>query len=83
MKQIFTATEARQNFFEILKIVEKGKEAIIVKKDEDKRFKLILAEKEKQPNKVAIVKKMGKIGLKTMSVRKMKEIISTLHDIDI
>lgn len=81
---IFTATEARQNFFELLRMAEEGKEPIVVKKDKNIRFKMtMIKEKKKEKNIDKILKEMGEIGLKTMSVKKMKKIILTLHDIKI
>ena len=81
---VFTATEARQNFFELLRMVEEGKEPIVVKKDKNIRFKMtMIKEKRKEKNIDKILKEMGDIGLKTMPWKKMKKIILTLHDIKI
>ncbi|MEK7634085.1 MAG: type II toxin-antitoxin system prevent-host-death family antitoxin [Patescibacteria group bacterium] len=81
---VFTATEARQNFFELLRMAEEGKEPIVVKKANNIRFKMtMIKEKRKKKNIDKILKEMGEIGLKTMPWRKMKKIILTLHDIKI
>lgn len=81
---VFTATEARQNFFELLRMAEEGKEPIVVKKDKNIRFKMtMIKEKRKEKNIDKILKEMGEIGLKTMPWKKMKKIILTLHDIKI
>lgn len=81
---IFTATEARQNFFELLRMAEAGKEPIVTKKNNSVRFKMtIIKEKRKGKNINKILKEMGDIGLKTMPLKKMKKIILTLHDIKI
>jgi len=83
-KMVFTATEARQNFFELLRMAEKGKEPIVVKKDKNIRFKMTMIKgKKKEKNIDKILKEMGDIGLKTMPWKKMKKIILTLHDIKI
>lgn len=81
---VFTATEARQNFFELLRMVEEGKEPIVVKKDKNIKFKMTMIKgKKKEKNIDKILKEMGDIGLKTMPWKKMKKIILTLHDIKI
>ncbi len=81
---VFTATEARQNFFELLRMAEKGKEPIVVKKDKNIRFKMTMIKEKKQKRNIdKILKEMGEIGLKTMPWKKMKKIILTLHDIKI
>lgn len=80
---VYNATSARQNFFELLKAVEEGKEAIIVKKDRDVRFKVSLVPKAKKYSKVRIAKEMSKIGLPTGPWKEMEKIISTLHDVKV
>ena len=81
---VFTATEARQNFFELIRMAEKGKEPIVVKKDKNIRFKMTMIKEKKQKRNIdKILKEMGEIGLKTMPWKKMKKIILTLHDIKI
>lgn len=77
----FNATEARQNFFQLLKLVEKGDEAIIVKKDQDLRFKIILDNKAKSTNKELLLKEIRHLGLKSMPIKKMKAVFSSLHDL--
>lgn len=79
-KKIFTATEARQNFFELLKSVEKGQDAIILKKDQGIRFRITLEKPEKKKDYKKILKEMGQIGLKITSWKKAKKIIVKMHD---
>jgi len=81
---VFTATEARQKFFELLRMAEEGKEPIVVKKDKNIRFKMTMIQVKKKAKSIdKILKEMGEIGLKTMPWKKMKRIILTLHDIKI
>ena len=44
---VFTATEARQNFFELLRMAEEGKEPIVVKKDSRTDLKLLKLNQKK------------------------------------
>jgi len=80
----FSATEARQNFFELLRLAQKGKIVTIEKRDEDVQFQL-----QKKPNLpkkdiVKIAKEMGKIGLKAPSdPQKLKQIILDSKNIDL
>lgn len=81
MKQpiIFNATEARQNFFNLLRMVEMGREAVIVKKDSQSRFKITMIKQEKKPDKMKIVERMGKIRYKTAPWEEMEKIIIKRH----
>lgn len=80
-KTVFTATEARQHFFNLLRLAEEGKELIVVNKNKKTRFKLTPIKEKKGKNINKILKEMGEIGLRSMPWRKMKKIILTLHDI--
>lgn len=83
-KIVFTATEARQNFFELLRMAEEGREPIVVRKDKNIKFKMtVIKKKKKEKNIDKILKEMGDIGLRTMPWKRMKKIILTLHDIKI
>lgn len=78
---IFTATEARQNFFELLRMVEAGKEPIVVKKDSRIEFKIVKTQSKKMKDKMKIVREMGKIGLRTLPIEQINKILSTMHEI--
>lgn len=80
----FSATEARQNFFELLQLAKEGKIVTIEKKDENIEFQL--QKKVRQPRKdiVKIAKEMGKIGLKApTNPQDLKRIILESKQIDI
>lgn len=81
MSKVFTATQARQKFFELLKRVEKGEDAIILKKDQQIRFRITLEKPEKKKDYKKILKKMGEIGLIALPIKKMKKIIAKSHKI--
>lgn len=78
---VFTATEARQNFFELLRMAEAGKEPIVIKKDSQIEFKIVKTQAKKMKDKMKIVKEMGKIGLKTLPIEQINKILSTMHEI--
>lgn len=78
---ILNATKARQNFFELLEMIEKGKEAIIVKKNKKVRFRVSLLPVEKKINQEKLLDKIAEAGLPAMSWSKMKKIIIKSHDI--
>lgn len=82
-KLIFTATEARQNFFKLLRMVEQGQEPVIIKKETDLQARLVLdrPKKKKSLKEVRkLLKEMGEIGLKSGTWEEAKKIISTMHD---
>jgi len=82
-KTIFTPTEARQNFFAILRLVEKGNNAIIIKKNSGERFIFTRLPKKKVEKNKNMAEALGNIGFKSMPIKKMKKIILTMHDIKI
>lgn len=79
-KRVVTATEARANLFDLLNKAERGEEVIIVKKDSNKRFKLIKEKNNPKANKALIVKQMGGIDFPFMSPQEIKKVILTKYD---
>ena len=82
-KTVFTATEARQNFFKLLERVEKGKNALITKKDSIVDFKVIPVPKKKKKNINKLLKEMGEIGIKIVPIKQMKKIFESRYDFKI
>jgi len=83
-KIVFTTTEARQNFFELLRMVEDGKEPVILKKNRNIKFKMIIfKEEKKKKNFDKVLKEMGEIGLPALPIKKINKILSTTHKIKI
>ena len=81
--RVFKASEARTNLFKIFKLVSKGEEVIVVNNDTNEKFKISRFEDKPKVDKMAIVKKMAKIGLKTKSWDEMKPIIETRLDLNL
>ena len=83
-KIVFTATEARQNFFQLLRMVEDGKKPVIVKKDRNIKFRMtIIKEEKKKKNIDKILKEMGEIHMPILSIKKINKILSTMHEMKI
>lgn len=81
--KIFKVSEARTNLFKIFKLVSKGEEVVVVNNDTNEKFKISRFEGKPKTEKMLIVKKMGKIGLKFKSWEKMKAIIETRLDLNL
>lgn len=81
----FSATEARQNFFQILRLAAEGHTIFIEKKDQKKTFFLQEAiPKKKKKDIVKMAKEMGKIGLSVpYSIEELNEILHDTHAIDL
>lgn len=77
----FTATDARNNFFNILDEVAKGKEARITK-DNKFSFSLKSTPLKKKKNMKHLLKNMASGGVSfQMPWEKMEEIIETKHNL--
>lgn len=80
----FTPTQARQNFFQLLRMAEMGKEITIVKpRDPEIEIKLTAQRKVLKKDIVKIAKEMGKIGFPYVPIKQMRKIILTKSDIDL
>lgn len=82
-QKIFTATQARQKFFDLLRLAEEGVEPVIVKKDRGTEFKLSVVKRRKKKDKLKILEEMGKIGLKSGTPEEIKAILVSKSDIHI
>jgi antitoxin (DNA-binding transcriptional repressor) of toxin-antitoxin stability system len=83
-KTFFTATEARQHFFELLRLAEKGKTPIVFNKNRKVEFKLTaISGDHKQKDIKKILKEMRRINFKIMPLKKMKKIIVRMHNIKV
>lgn len=81
MKQkVFTATEARQRFFEVLKLAEHGETPLIIKKDSNLTFEVNLSRPKKDIEK--LLSEMGEIGLKVGTPEEIKKILVNRSDIE-
>ena len=82
LQTTFTPTEARQNFFQLLRMVELGKDITIVRpSNPETEIKLTVKKKNQKKDLVTIAKDMGKIGFPSMSVGKIRKIILSKNDV--
>lgn len=82
-KLVYTATEARQNFFDMLEQARKAGEAEIVKKDQGLRFKVMLiAPNTSRKSSRKLIGRWDSIDLKskTLSSKEIKKLILTKYD---
>ena len=78
-QRVVSATQARAKFFDLLKNAEEGKEVVIVKRDNNKRFKLSVIKKDKKDFK-KLLKEFANIGFQAPSPEEIKRIISSRFD---
>lgn len=78
--KIFKVSEARTNLFKIFKLVSKGEDVVVVNNDTNEKFKISRFDDKPKADKMAIIRKMGKIGLKVGTPEEIKRIILTKYD---
>ena len=72
---LLTTTQVRQNFFSLLRRVEKGEEVFFVKKGENRVFKISLLKRSKSKRDfVKTIEKIQKIGVKAPPQEVLDEI---------
>ena len=76
---IIQVTDFRKQLFQTLKRADAGEDITIIKNDTNRKYKLVPV---KTPKKdiVKIAKRMGKIGITTMSPQEMKKIFETRYE---
>jgi hypothetical protein len=70
---VFHVTELRNQIFRIFKMVDAGEDVTIIKKDSNKRYRIVVVEELDKKDIVKIAEEMSKIGLKTKSPSEMKK----------
>ena len=79
--KVLNATQARNNFYNLLKMVSSGEKVFIENTDTGEQFALIKASIPIKEDKVEIFKKMGKVRLKALPIEEIKAILNTKSDI--
>lgn len=69
------ATEARDNFFQLLKMVAQGEDVVIVNKDNGLKFKVTLLDNRPKSNKQSALKQLAEANLKSMDPQEIKRIV--------
>lgn len=77
---ILHVTELRNQIFKVFKMVDAGEDVTIIKKDTNKRYKIVAVKEKAKRDIVKIAEEMGKIGLKSMSVKEMKKIFESRYE---
>ncbi|MBI2595360.1 hypothetical protein HYW46_01335 [Candidatus Daviesbacteria bacterium] len=75
--KVFYATEARGKLFELLRLVEKGQEIMIIKKDSNSKFKLSLIKKEGNSSKASLAQNLAGLDFKSRSPQEISRIIES------
>lgn len=70
------ATEARANFFQLLKMVAQGEDVIVINKDSGLKFKITLLNEEVKSGKQFALKQLANVSLKSMSPNEIKKIVA-------
>lgn len=68
------ATEARANFFQLLKMVASGEDVVVINKDSGQKFKITLLSNEVKTTKQSALKQLANANLKSMSAEDIKKI---------
>lgn len=77
---ILHVTELRNQIFKVFKMVDDGEDVTIIKKDSNRRYKIIPVKEKAKRDIVKIAEEMGEIGLKSMSVKEMKKIFESRYE---
>ncbi len=81
LPKLLNATEARKNFYQLLKQVSSGAEVFIENTDTGEKFQLVKSDPKPKVDKMQLVEELGKVGIKTMPIEEMKAILNTTHEI--
>lgn len=81
LPKLLNASDARKNFYQLLKQVAAGQEVFIENTDTGEKFQIVKTDPKPKADKLQLVEELGKVGLKTMPIEEMKPILNTTHDI--
>lgn len=77
---ILHVTELRNQIFRVFKMIDAGEDITIIKKDSNKKYRIVAVKEAVKPDIVEIAKEMGAIGIKTMTPREMKKILENRYE---
>lgn len=78
---IFTPTEARQNFFTLLKLAAQGKEIHIKNKTVLFRFELKEVNKQREKKRKKAFDDMMQLDIASLSMTKLKQVLDSRLDL--
>lgn len=73
-------TDFRKQIFKVLKKVDEGEEVTIIKKDSNKKYKIVPVKEPPKKDILKIAREMGEIGFKAPSMKKMKRIFESRYE---
>ncbi|OGM29568.1 hypothetical protein A2630_01085 [Candidatus Woesebacteria bacterium RIFCSPHIGHO2_01_FULL_44_10] len=79
-KLVYTASEARQNFFSLLRLAGQGRDVIIRTKNSFVRFRMEQINKVSKEEKLRAVEELAKLNIRTPSPKKLSKILSSRYD---
>lgn len=79
---ILHVTELRNQIFKVFRLVDSGEEVTIIKKDSNRKYKIVPVTDASQPDIVKLAKEMGKIklGLGSLTPKQIKQTLETKYD---
>lgn len=73
-------TELRNQIFRVFKMIDAGEDITIIKKDSNKKYKIVAVKATPKPDMEEIAERMGNIGFKTLPPKRMKEIFENRYE---
>lgn len=73
-------TNFRNQIFKVLQSIDEGADVTIIKKDTNKRYKIVPVKGSPKKDIVKIAKEMGNIGFKAPSMKEMKRIFESRYE---
>ncbi len=73
-------TDVRNQIFKVLKMVDEGADITIIKKDSNKKYRIVPVKDSPKKDIMKIAKEMGEIGFKAPSMKEMKRIFESRYE---
>lgn len=80
-KQTYTLTEARQNFFDLIKLADADQPAIIKNAQNGASYQLVKTENKPKKDIQAILKRFKKINISVSDPEELNKILKSTHDL--
>lgn len=77
---ILHVTELRNQIFRVFKMVDAGEEVTIIKKDSNKKYRIIPVKIDDNTDTERVAKEMAFIGIKTLSPKEMKKVFESRYE---
>lgn len=77
---ILHMTELRNQIFRVFKMVDAGEDVTIIKKDSNKKYRIIPVKIDDTLDTERVAKEMASIGIKTLSPNEMKKVFESRYE---